>query len=151
LIQNSFDFYYKKTTNHSDSSSSGPTYKGSITTRATTPNPYLGPSFQVGYEYYNPVAIASRSTALSFDLSNPLKLNSRDSVTPSVGFTATSYPKSTNLRKDKNFTFKVSGVHQMTSKFNLLADVSYINNSSNISESYSYNRVTSSLGVGYNF
>ena len=101
------------------------------------------------YEANNADGVLNYYKAYGLGLSNSMILAGGWILNQGFDFLFSNYTKTSPLRTDANYTIRVGAIRQMTAKISLLADLSYIKNYSSIEASYTYNRLMTSLGVGF--
>lgn len=145
------DLSYRKQTFYIDPNLSGTTIGGRVSFRQDLGAKWWNPTLSLVYE--NNKTQSNQFTYQSYGggLMNAMSLPGSITLTQSLDYTYSLYSLSDPKRTDQNISARVAFARAMNSKWTLLADASYIQNTSTISDSFSYNRILTSLGVGYTF
>lgn len=111
---------------------------------------YFNPLFTVGAFFNDTDGKDYRAKGLSLSLSNTIYIKDHTRIIPSIDFTYTTYSeRTTETRRDQNLVLGLSGVRKLSKKLSGVADFRFTRNSSNIVDTYQYNRFVAQLGVSY--
>ncbi|MBS1958177.1 MAG: hypothetical protein JST80_01770 [Bdellovibrionales bacterium] len=132
-----------------DPNLSGTDYNLRVTVRNDATNRFLNPGFTATYETNATNGIEFYYGAWGLGISNAMNVGSQIVITQSIDYLSSNYSKSTLARKDKNYSFHIGMSKILSLKLSLLADLSYIKNSSTVDASYTYDRLMTSVGLGY--
>ena len=136
---------------YADSNQSGQNSNINVSVRRTGGDSYFNPGISALFENNKANGNLNYYNAYGLGLSNFMTLSSTLTLNEGIDFLFTNYTKTLPLRTDANYSFKVGVIKNLPSKISLMADLNYIKNFSSIQDSYTYNRILASIGVGYNF
>lgn len=113
-----------------------------------------------GDDYFNPgVSLQTESNDVNGDstyyssygagISNTMLLPKELTLSQSFDFLFSHYSRMRPIRTDSNLSFRLGAIKLLSPKISLMADVTYIKNLSSIEEAYTYNRLLTSLGIGF--
>ncbi len=115
------------------------------------PTVYFNPGIYLTGEYAQPNGSEYQSRKLGLDFGNTMYLSSRFIFGQTIGFADMYYPNRVNeIRNDQVFTAALSAGFNVSNELSLLADASYVNNLSNVSN-YRYDRWSGSFTGLYRF
>jgi Tfp pilus assembly protein PilF len=143
------DLYYRIQDSYLYPTQDGGSFGTRINFRANTVNLLFNPGWGINIEKSNAAGEEVRYLAYGASLSNSMRLSSQDTVSASIDFLRTNYVDSALGRSDMNFPFRMNWSHMFNLRWTLMCDFSYVINSSSIPDSYSYNRITTGLGIGW--
>jgi Flp pilus assembly protein TadD len=150
-ISTELDVYFRPQKYYVDDGQSGLT----IFTRASGKMDFnqklFNPGASLSYENNRAKSGTYKENSIGIGASNLFKVTPIDNLNFYFDFTSTKYPEytSTDIRTDKNFVFRLNHAHTLSSKWTILADLSYTINRSSVPDSYTYNRMQSGLGISW--
>jgi len=148
-IQTELEAGYRKITNDSDPNQSGNLLRVRGAAHGNGASKLINPGASISYEKLHTLGTDLRSNSLDFGLSNMMKLTGADILNVSFDYILSRYPLSTSQRSDKTMIARASVVHTLSAKFSILGEATYTNNTSSLSDSYTYNRMAFGLGMGW--
>jgi hypothetical protein len=129
---------------------SGLEMTGKVSLRHERGDRWWNPATYVGYDMNHTSGEEYRSKAFLVGASNALHLSDAALVSLAVDFSPISYnDRLTGSRSDKMLSLDSNLNLKLSEKYNLLADLQYINNTSNVADLYQYTRLVVSAGLGY--
>jgi hypothetical protein len=132
-----------------DSTQKGVNSSFSLSARRTGGDNYFNPGVTILQESNNAQGNLSYYRAYGLGFSNTMNLPNMLILNQSLDFLLTNYSRTSPLRTDANYSLKLGALKFVTPRFTLMADFTYITNYSSIESSYTYNRFTTSAGVGF--
>lgn len=132
-----------------DSTQNGTNFNMALTARRTGGDNFFNPSVSALFESNNANGNLSYYMAYGGGVANNMNLAGQLTLTQGIDFLYTNYSRSSPLRKDTNITFRLGALKQLSTKFTLMLDGSYIMNNSTVAAAYTYNRFLTGLGVGF--
>jgi hypothetical protein len=116
-----------------------------------TISPSLNPKAYLTYEWDDTKGTTYDAKSFGIGISNSMNLGSNWSFQQSIDGSRSDYYESNPRRKDTYLSARASLSRSMNQKWNLAIDGSYMKNISNQPSSYSYNRLTASIGINTSF
>jgi Tfp pilus assembly protein PilF len=141
----------REQTFYADPDLSGNDYNGRVSFRSDYGRTYFNPGASVLYENDRTDSSQFFYNSYGIGILNTMNFSGAITVVETFDLVFAHYSEALPTRDDKNYALKVSGVKLVTPKFSVLADMGYVKNASNISDTYSYNQFVTSLGIGYTF
>ncbi len=148
-LQLQSDFYFRPQVSYLYPSQNGNAFGTRFQFTSNTVKKLFNPSWTVSFEKSNAAGSNVRYLAYGAGISNVMRLTGKDTLTQSVDFLYTNYFDSDPKRIDVNLPIRLNWSHYFSPQWMLICDVTYINNFSSTAESFSYNRLTSGLGVSW--
>ena len=156
-LRHQLDRYWKaeaEITRHSqkyfaDSTQTGTNNNFTLSARRTGGDNFFNPGVSLLIE--NNAANGSQSyyNAYGLGFSNSMLMPHDLTINEGIDFLSTHYSKTLPLRTDTNLSFRVGAMKLLTSKISIMVDLNYIKNISTIEAAYTYNRLLTSVGVGF--
>lgn len=113
---------------------------------------WWNPGGYASYEWDYPSGSDFRMYAWGGGASNAVQFTDKFTLTGYFDLLSTNYYQTTPpIRSDFNLNFRVAGSYVLTDHWTAIADMSYTNNDSTLSQTYKYNRFVTSGGAVYNF
>lgn len=149
-ISTELDVYFRPQKYYVDDGESGLT----VFTRASGKMDYghrwFNPGASLSYESNHANSGTYRENTIGIGASNLFKVSPVDNLNFYFDFLSTKYPNfSTDIRTDKNYTFRLNHAHTFSSKWTFLADLSYTTNRSSVADTYTYDRLQSGFGISW--
>lgn len=108
---------------------------------------FFNPVAGVSFEKSNVAGNAYKYQSYTGSLSNTLRVPGGYILTPSVDYMAITYALADPVRSDKMITARTSLIKMLSAQWTINGDVTYIINNSNLTDTYSYNRIMAGLGI----
>lgn len=111
---------------------------------------FWNPSVSLTYTINSTDGSEFRSSGFTGGLSDLLYISDTTKLSLALTYALTSYPdRPIESRNDKTLTFQAALTKRINRRLTFLSDLSYTNNASNITDTYTYNRFAVSAGVSY--
>jgi tetratricopeptide (TPR) repeat protein len=149
-VQTEFDLYFRPQSYYTETELSGLNTFARLSVKADLLEPYFNPSGYLEYEHDNTDSYDFKANTVGFGFSNLMKLTARDFVTPGIDFLFSVYAENELGRDDHTFMAHLDYAHVISSHFSVLGNVSYTDDVSTQSGTYSYTQALVGLGVSYN-
>jgi hypothetical protein len=134
----------------SDSKRTGTGYSGTAYVQHSRGGKYFNPYLSAKFTQDNAKGSEYKATSYKFSLNSPMKVLPKLEVVPSVAYSVTEYYKRTSgIRNDALLDILLQANYQLALKWTLLGSIGITANSSNIPDSYSYDRQLLTIGVSY--
>ncbi len=113
---------------------------------------FFNPQASVRYDMNQAGGVNFKSTTLGFTVSNLMHLIQKFDMNLTADYSMPTFKsRKPKAREDKLMIFSLTTVYKITPKWSVMGMADWTQNASNLSETYSFNRITGQAGVNYAF
>jgi tetratricopeptide (TPR) repeat protein len=142
-----WDLDYKPQTYYISSYLSGGDYSTKVSVNYESQSNYFRPGIVAALEKNQAQSDDWKFMQESLGIYNPIRITGNDTVTLGADIALINYPVSSAGRSDTNLILHANWIKLLGRGWTFLGELSYTDNSSNIPETYSYNRLIAGLGI----
>lgn len=144
------DLFYRPTKYYSDTAQTGKSGYGRLSLKRDSGSRFWNPGGSLSFERMLADSVEYRYFAAGVGAYDQIRLTAKDSITVSADFLFTKYAEASIPRNDRNYVLRTSLVRTVNRSWSIVGDLSYTRNISDSPESYTYTRLTGSLGASWN-